>query len=255
MKDLEKLIANAENPFTWNNLWAGVSFGEYMRRIAPVCNYNPLSMLSAQTGQCISEPVDALLDGDFRESAWKLLPVPLIPVAAALVALEIGVDLLTRPRTGLRKLKNIMDTMRYHAVPGPKKNFDILWSIEAEAVRRCPSAEDMFGLYSLTLTIRDDFKDYLSDPPGKNIFSLQWDDVQASFKEQKVTEKHERVFYGCPDCGKECVVHAFLDKALLEDPTNLYRRLWHTLQRDVKNPEEAVALPGQRAEGIYSPGA
>ncbi len=223
MSQLEKLIYNSENFLL--NPWGGMEFKEYMSKIAPVCNYNPLSMFSAQIGQCISEPIDALLD---REPGWKLLAFPLLPVAVGLVCLEIGIDLFTRPRTAFRKVRNLVDLARYHNVPGPKKNLDVLWSIEAEAVRHCPNAEDMFELYGLTMTLEDDFRDYHHDPPGKNIFSLPYEETQAWFDEQGITEKHERIFYGCPDC-EDCSVHAFLSGVLLENPKNKHRRYWHTL--------------------------
>lgn len=160
---------------------------------AKLCNYNPLTMLSSPLGRAGCAPIDAWVDHDnIRQMAVQTAFAPFIlPAAAAFSGLEIAIDLIFRRDIGLRKVNNLIKLAKLNNTALPERNYDILWSLEAEASRH-PYGEETVMLHSLCLSLWDDYTDRKNDGEN-NFFNMPKEKVDYLFKQLKVKEKYDLV--------------------------------------------------------------
>lgn len=157
-----------------------------------VCNYNPLAVISPITGVFATQVIDGILDHKSFEDVIKIGGIALMPPGILLVLTEIGLDYVFRRDVGKRKLQNLKDLIKKHNGCEPCRNYDLFYSIEAEASKRCKYGADIIHLYSINWTVKDDFSDRKTDGPS-NLFNMHRNEAYAIFEKLKVPQMVARL--------------------------------------------------------------
>lgn len=197
-----------------------------LRDYAKTCNYNPLAMVSPAIGVFATQPIDGILDHNSLLDIGKIVGLPLMIPAILVGGIEIVIDYVFRRDIGKRKLDNIVKLTRNHSGQEPSRNYDILYSIEAEANARCPYGADIVHLYSVDLTVKDDFKDRKKDGP-RNFFNMPYEEAMRIFEGLGIQEKVDRINSMSLD---EKVHSAPLRFFGLNNPVETYERLRESLR-------------------------
>jgi hypothetical protein len=172
------------------------------------------------TGVVVTGPIDGILDHSSLDDIPKLVCLPLMPLGIVLIALEIGIDYLSRPSVGRQKFGNLVSLARNHNKPSPIKDYDLLWSLVAEAQHYCPYGREIVTLYCLDEVIKDDFDDRHVDRTGANVFYNSPEVIYQLFGELEIQQSLDKLSSGCPEHGDDCIVYRLFG---VQNPIETYR--------------------------------